>query len=489
MSAGTVVGIDIGTTAVKALLLTRDGVTLARYAEGYPSDRPSTGRVEQDPDIWMRHVLAALARFESSFDLGGLQAIGICSQVNTHVFVGRDGQAIVPAIVWQDVRCAGVAAELDASVDAQSRSAWWGAPLPIDASHCLSRMEWMRRNRPALWEQTERVMSPKDFCISRLTGAVAADAIASIGLVDGDLRYIQALLDRVPGAATRLAPLCAFTQVAGSVGSGLPCAGTPVVVGTMDAWAGMFGVGVGDPGTAMYLSGTSDVLGIVSPRRVPTPGVAAFPTYDGITLHAAPTQSGGASLAWLSRLLGRSIGDLSAMAASVHPDERVPLFAPHIDGERAPVWDPYARGVFVGLDSSTDPARLARSVMEGVAYSVSWALEALEQSADLPATVLDCGGGGFGTDVWNQIRADALGRTLRVSPGADVAARGAAAIALSGVGACRSIADGAIGLLQDRRVFHPDPARRAYHDQRLSLYKDTYAATREISRRHVDHAG
>src|SRR5262249_29674541 len=218
---------------------------------------------------------------------------------------GSDGSALAPAIVWQDGRCAGVAAELDAGVDTAKRIEWWGAPLPIDASHGLSRMEWMRRNRPEIWQETRWVMAPKDYVILNLTGEAAADAIASVGLVDRELRYLSPLLDLVPGAAQRLAPLHTFTHRVGKVSPGLPCAGTPVVVGAMDAWGGMFGVGVHEPGSAMYLSGTSEITGIVSPNRVPTPGVIAFPTYDGITLHAAPTQSGGASMMWLGNLLGK----------------------------------------------------------------------------------------------------------------------------------------------------------------------------------------
>lgn len=481
-----VIGIDIGTTAIKAVLLTQAGIQLARLVEAYPTARGADGFVEQDPDDWIRIVLQILADFERNCDLGGLQAIGICSQANTHVFVGRDHMPVAPAIVWQDLRCADIAAELDRQVDAGSRIAWWGAPLPIDASHCLSRMEWMRRNRPDVWNHSHVVVLPKDYCVARLTGEVAADAIASIGLVDGRLDYIPALLDLVPGSAQRLPPLRDFTHVAGHVLPGLPCAGTPVVVGTMDAWSGMFGVGVGEAGSAMYLSGTSDVLGIVSPRRIPTPGVAAFPTYRDITLHAAPTQSGGASLAWASRLLGRSIDELSALAAG--ENGRVPLFIPHLDGERAPLWDPYARGVFIGLDSSTGPAHLVRSVMEGVAYSALWALEALEQSADSSASVLSCGGGGFASDVWNQIRADVLGRTLRCARSADVAATGAAAMALAGTGEAPSIAEAASRLIRLDREFHPDPARRAYHQFRMGLYKETYAATQGISRRHVAFA-
>ena len=161
MTEDTIIGIDVGTTTVKALLLTTDGKQLDRFAESYPTSRPASGIVEQDPEDWLDRVVAALARFERNFDLGGLQGIGICSQVNTHVFVGGDAKALAPAIVWQDGRCAAVAAELDAEVDAATRIEWWGAPLPIDASHGLSRMEWMRRHRPEIWRRRAGSWRPR----------------------------------------------------------------------------------------------------------------------------------------------------------------------------------------------------------------------------------------------------------------------------------------------------------------------------------------
>lgn len=487
MTDDTIIGIDVGTTTVKALLMTSGGRLLDRFAESYSTSRPASGFVEQDPSDWLDRVLAALSRFERNFDLKGLQGIGICSQVNTHVFVGEDGRALAPAIVWQDGRCAGEAAELDARVETEKRLEWWGAPLPIDASHGLSRMNWMRRHRPEIWEKTRWVMAPKDFCILSLTGEAVADAIASVGLVDSQLRYLTPLLDLVPGAAGRLAPLRKFTHRAGRVGAGLPCAGAPVVVGAMDAWGGMFGVGVHKPGSAMYLSGTSEIMGIVSPRRVPTPGVIAFPTYEDITLHAAPTQSGGASVAWLGALLGKDLDQLSGLAASLPAGERVPLFLPHLQGERAPIWDAHARGVFVGLDASSGPAELARSVMEGVGYSARWLLEALEQSADCRAEIIHCGGGGFQSDVWNKMRADILGRTLRRVATSDAAALGAAAIAAVGCGVHASLGEALAAIVHFDREYAPDTARAAQHAFGFGLYKETYEATKGVSRKYSGH--
>jgi xylulokinase len=487
MNKDLVIGIDVGTTAVKALLLTTDGTQLDRSCEDYPTSRPGSGVVEQNAEHWVERVIGALSRFERNFDLTGLQGIGICSQVNTHVFVGHDRRALAPAIVWQDGRCAGEAAELDAQVGTARRLEWWGAPLPIDASHCLSRMTWMRNNHRDIWRETRWVMAPKDYCILRLTGEAVADPIASVGLVDRNLDYLTPLLALVDGAAERLAPLRKFTHRVGNVAAGLPCAGTPVVVGTMDAWGGMFGVGVHRSGSAMYLSGTSEILGIVSPRRVPTAGVIAFPTYDGITLHAGPTQSGGASMMWLGSLLGKDIDELSDLAATLDPAERVPLFLPHLQGERAPLWDPHARGVFVGLDATAGPAHLARSVMEGVGYSVRLLLDALEKSADCRVDEIHCGGGGFQSDVWNQIRADILGRSLRRIRTADAAALGAAAMAAVGSGVHPSLARSVAAIVQFDREYRPNRDHAARHDFGFGLYKETYGATKAISRKYSDH--
>jgi len=489
MTEDTIIGIDVGTTTVKAFLATTDGRQLDRFSDSYPTARPANGIVEQDPEDWLGRVVAALARFERNFDLGGLRGICICSQVNTHVFVDGSGRALAPAIVWQDGRCAVVARELDAEVDNARRIEWWGAPLPIDASHGLSRMAWMRRHFPDVWEKTRWVMAPKDFCTLRLTGEAVADPITSVGLVGHDLGYLTPLLDLVPGAAARLAPLHGFAHVAGRVAGGLPCARTPVMVGAMDAWGGMFGVGVHRPGSAMYLSGTSEIMGIVSPSRVPTPGVIAFPTYEGITLHAAPTQSGGASIAWLSDLLGKDPEELSALAATLGRNERVPLFLPHLQGERAPVWDAHARGLFIGLDAGMGPAHIARAVMEGVGYSARWLLESLERSADCRVELIHCGGGGFQSEVWNQIRADILVRPLRRVATSDAAALGAAAIAAVGSGVYPSLGEAIAAIVSFDREYHPSRDSAQRHAFGFDLYKEAYEATRGLSRKHVEFYG
>ena len=248
-----------------------------------------------------------------------------------------------------------------------------------------------------------------------------------------------------------------------------------VVCATMDAWAGIVGAGAAKDGEAAYLSGTSEVGGIVSGKRIPTPGVIAFPDCEGITLHAGPTQAGGASVAWLAALLGRSADDISALAARSDPARPAPIFLPHLQGERAPIWDIAARGAFSGLDASMGAPELARAVLEGVAYSVRWLFErargVLRSEAAAPeACRRRRAVGGLG-----QIRADVLGRPIDRLANVDSGLVGAAMLAGAGAGLFATLEEAATRMCRIDRTFEPDPARQAAHDEGFGRYRELYA--------------
>lgn len=474
------IGIDVGTSAVKAILIDTDGKPLADYARPLAMSRPSAGHAEQNPADWMDGVLAALTAFAAGHDLSGLAGIGITSQVNTHVFTGADGAALLPAITWQDTRCAADAATLAAHIDAEQQRAWFGTPVPIDASHALSRLAYVARVHPDVYARTRYVLLPKDYCVMRLTGSVFSDAISAVRLARGQ-GYVPELLDLVPRAHELLPGLRDFDYVAGRVGDGMPCAKTPVIVGAMDAWAGMFGSGVLRDADAMYQSGTSEILGIISATVHPTPGVVVFPRYDDIVLHAAPTQSGGACLQWVSRLLGVSTGRLSALAADTEPGRSIPLFLPHLEGERAPIWDAGSRGAFAGLDSQVGGAETARSVMEGVAFSARWAFQALQQSSNLLLAQANISGGGSRSDIWCQIRADALGFALKRTAVPDAAVLGAALLAGVGTEVVGCMTDAVRQFVKFDRTFEPQICHRDYYDEKFARFQSLYRALRPIS--------
>lgn len=474
------IGIDIGTTAVKAVMIAPDGELLVSYSGDHRTVRKAPGHAEQDPAAWLDHVQAALARCAAHPRAGQVSAIGITSQVNTHCFCDASLTPLAPAITWQDTRASAEAAQLDACLSVEAKTAALGAPIPIDASHALSRMVWMAAQRPDLWAQSRHLLLPKDWVIAQLTGHVGSDPLSAVGLAGADLCYAPAILALVPRAAELLPALRDPLQIAGVVRSG-PFAGLPVATGTMDAWAAMFGLGVAEDGEAMYLSGTSEILGLISARHAPTPGVITFPGWRGITLHAGPTQAGGASLDWLGRLLDKTPAALGELAAGVRLTASSPLFLPHLEGERAPLWDPASRGSFVGLSSATGPADLAACVMEGVAFSARLAFEAVARSGDRAVDLLRHGGGGAGSDHWCQIRANTMGRSLARVATPQAGAMGAMVMGGVAAGILPDLVTATRALVQVDRVFAPDEAAATLADQRFELYRDLYQATASVN--------
>ncbi len=481
MAADLILGIDVGTTSVKAAVISLDGRSLMEFGETYPTSRPGAGVVEQDPADWTRKIDRAIAQVVAVGLAPRIASIGLTSQVNTHLFLDAQGRSLMPAIVWQDSRAAAEAAELDSAVAIAQKLKWWGAPMPIDASHALSRMLWVARHAPQIWAQTTRVVLPKDFCLAHLTGEYRTDPVSNIGLTDAGGAYISGVLDLVPGAASRMAPLAGVTDIMGRVRPAHPLAGIPVVTGTMDGWCALYGAGGGREGAGVYVSGTSEVLGIVADTVQPTPGVIVFPELGGVRLHAGPTQSGGAALAWFCALAGQTVEGVEAMVAAAPRAPLTPLFLPHLQGERAPLWNPSLRGVFLGMDQATGLPDLARAVYEGVALSARHVLGVLEQSANVVPETLTCGGGGFRSAHWTQIRANVLGRPLIGLEVNEPTLLGAAALAAHGTGHFATLADAHRAMVRHGAMVAPDPEQTALYDDLFGLYTRAIAANADLN--------
>ncbi len=478
MQKARFVGIDVGTTSVKAAVIDETGQVVSRFSQSYGTQRRPGGIVEQEPTDWLRLVSQAL----NTMDVQGVVAAGLTSQVNTHVFVDTDGRALVPAIVWQDGRAQSVAADLDAQVTEAQKLHWWSAPMPIDASHACSRMAWVAQHAPDVWEQTRWVLLPKDYLALHLTGRPVTDALSSIGLVDTGLAYVPDVLDLVPGARHRVAPLHGVMQSVGPISDG-PLAGRPLICGTMDAWAGLVGTGGAQEGTSIYLSGTSEIMGISSQTVVPTPGAIVFPDYDGIRLHAAPTQSGGDAKMWFAHSQGLTLDQMTRLVADTPQSGSTPLFLPQLQGERAPLWDADLRAAFLGVSRATQQGDFARAVYEGVAMAARMGLETLQTSANVSSDVILCGGGGFRSAPWNQIRADILGAELRVLASGEPGVLGAAMMAAVGAGHFPRIADALGALAVYDRTYAPDPGQAARSKDLYAIYREAIAQTGDLGKR------
>ncbi len=472
MANDLILGIDVGTTSVKAGLIDVEGQVVASFSGNHPTRRGEGGRAEQSPHDWMRLVNAAIDRFVSSGYASRIAALGLCSQVNTHVFVGEDGVPLYPAVLWQDRRSSEHAAALDARISVSRKTSWWGAPMPIDASNVLSRMVWMADTQPSIWARTRWVMLPKDYCLFSLTGNVTTDPISNIGLVGPDLAFVEQVFDLVPGSRERVAPLAGITTPIGYVKPDRKLAGVPVVSGTMDGWAGIVGAGGAREGASVYLSGTSEIMGITSRTVKPAPGAIVFPETEGLRIHAAPTQSGGDAKLWFTALSGLTPEEMSERVADTPRSGSIPLFLPQLEGERAPIWDSDLRAAFLGLSRRSGLGDMARAVYEGVAFSARHALELLQVSAATVSPFVACAGGGFRSRPWTQIRADILGVECHMLASKQPGVQGAAMIAGIGAGHFENLTVAQASMCRYDEVVIPDPAAHEVYDKLFGAYKN-----------------
>jgi xylulokinase len=479
MGREAALGFDVGTTAVKAGLLWLDGdEPMQVVSRAYPTARPRDDRVEQDPTDWISAMASCWTELSKSASDVRLRSVGVCSQVNTHLLVDDGLRPLRPAITWQDTRAVAEASELDALAEGR-RLAFWAGPFTIDASFSLARLLWLTRHEPDSRATARWLLQPRDFCVAALTGELTAEPLSQIGLVGADGLYIDGVLDLVDGAVALLPALRRHDRLAGEVlpgnAVGLP-GGVPVAVGTMDAWGSIFGAGLGLPGRAMDLAGTSEVVAVSSERSVPTRGLVSFPPIDGVHVHAGPTQAGGAALEWAAAISSLSVSGALALAAeaSHHPQSLV--FLPHLAGERAPYWNPDARGVFMGMTTTTQPGHLVQSVLEGVAFSVRMLLERCEEAAGLDVPTLRVCGGGARSELWNQVKATTVGRPVELLTNVDAGVLGAALLGMVGADSGKDLAALAEQHVRIDRIVDPSADGRSRLDDLYGVYVDAYQA-------------
>lgn len=469
-----VMGIDVGTTTVKGLVFNLKGEELFSHRLTYPTCRPRPDWVEQDPYDWLRCITAIIHEAVKQIDINKLCGMGICSQVNTHVFVGSNGEPLRQAINWQDTRCADVALKLEQKTRENNMY------MEIDASSLLSRAEWLKIHEPDIWKETRWILSPKDYCVMKLTGQVGSDGLSSVGLVKDPSTYDDRAIALVDGLAERLPCLKPITNIAGNcIDPALPH-NCPLVTGTMDAWASLYGSGLSGPGRGFQISGTSEIVGLLSAESHPTPGVVSFPRVDNLYLHAGPTQAGGDALTWLSHTLEKDINTMLEEAIA-RAQLQVPLvFLPYLMGERAPLWDAKARATFCGLTKNHTQADMTLAVFEGVGFSARHLTEELEKAAGFTCKSLCLSGGAADIDLWCQIKADTMGRTLQRLENINTGPLGAALMAMKGIGAYDSMQHAMVSTVRVGKTFEPDASKRDWYDALYRIYRDMYSSLTSV---------
>lgn len=483
-------GIDIGTTSVKAVVLDGEGSVRASTSLEYPTAFRVTGEVEQAPEDWWRCVVAALRELATL--VGGLadvEGIGVSAQAPTLIALDAAGAPVRDALIWMDRRAQpwadALAREHDEAAYIRERG------NRIDPFFLAPKLMWMRDAEPEEFARSRHFLQITGYIVFRLTGVLSLDDQHASLLAlraTGDQDWSADALAEAGIPADALPPVHAATDVVGGVSSDVAALigvrpGTPVVAGTVDSAAAAIEVGALRPGVAAEMTGTSTVL--VMPSDAPRPD-RAFITMSspaGGWFSLAAVVASGASLKWLRdiALVGADYTAVTELAAQAALGASGVRFVPHLMGERSPVWDSDRRGTITGLTLATGIGDLARAVLEGTAMALRHNLAVAADAGIRPAQ-LRATGAPTRSDLWCQIKADATGIPLHRVRNPTGAAYGAAVLAGVGVGAVSDLAafDG-----EERidRVFEPQDAVRDEYDEMFAQYLEIVDALEPVQHR------
>jgi len=482
----TYLGIDLGTSDLKAVLVDASQRLLASATIPIPTSRPHPGWSEQAPEDWWRAACLAIEHVRAGADLGRLRAIGLSGQMHGLVLLDEADVVLRPAILWNDSRAGKEASEItkanpnfgQISGAAQSPSFW------------PAKLLWLRRHEPEVVARTRRLLAPKDYIRLKLTGLYQTDPCDAAGtlLFDEASRdwsagilaacsVTRAQLPAVVEGDARAGPVLDGVAEACSLPKGVVVAG-----GGGDAACGAISIGAVGEGEAYISLGTSAQIFVSTAAYRPavSSGVQAFAhALPDMWFQAAAVLNGASALAWVARLLGHD--DPSAMLAAAEAQYAGPgrlLFLPYLTGGRTPHNDPHARGVLFGLSPEMGASAVVQAVIEGVAYSLADALECLKKAGARVEQASLVGGGGRSA-FWTRIIADTLGIPIVRHADAETgSAFGAARLARLAVTDEAVAAVCTRPAILDRTL--PDLARHQLYAGELARYRALYQAVQPL---------
>lgn len=450
---GVFLGLDVGTSSCKAVLIRTDGSLLAQESREYPVFSPRPLWSEQNPDDWWRESVACIRALPADRTVS-VEAIGLTGQMHGLVLLDAEGAVIRPAILWNDQRSAPQCARLTEQIGAERVLQLTGNP--ILPGFTAPKLQWVREHEPQALARVRHVLLPKDFIRFRLSGTAATDVSDASGTSWLDVAARNWSPEMLQATAIQQSWLpevfespavCARVNSAAAAATGLR-AGTPIVAGGGDQAAQAVGAGITRVGRASATIGTSGVVFAAtdSYRVAPQGRLHAF-------CHAVPRMwhlmgvmlSAGGSFDWFCDNLAERPGESDVyertlrVAAEVSVGAEGLLFLPYLSGERTPHPDPFARGVFCGLTLRHQREHLARAVLEGVAFGLRDSLELLRECEVKPDQVR-VSGGGARSPLWRQILADVFRLPIVRTTSEHGAAYGAALLAAVGAGAFPDVA-------------------------------------------------
>lgn len=493
-----IIGLDIGTSSVKALLVSGTGEVLKATSPEYPFQTPFPLWAESDPEIWWEATKKAIKELLQEVDPASISAIGLTGQMHGMVALDKSGKVLRPCIMWNDQRSHVECEEISSIVGAQRVLEITGNP--ILAGFTAPKIKWVQKNEPDIFNQIAKVLLPKDYIRFRLTGEFFSDVSDASGtslLNVGERKWSEEIMDALGWDLSWLPVVTESTEMstkvsaAGAEETGLP-PGVPVAAGGGDCAAQAVGSAIVEEGKVSVTLGTSGVVFAQSDKyRVEPQGkLHAF-------CHAVPGKwhlmgvmlSAAGSFQWYKNTLGdleakleeEGKGDayelLTRNAESVAAGSDGLFFLPYLSGERTPYADPHAKGSFIGLTLRHRKEHMTRSVLEGVSYGLNDSLELMKKLGVNPDDI-QLSGGGTKSKLWKQMLADIFNAPCSMVNAREGAAYGAALLAAVGVGEFQDVASAARSWIRKTENILPS-AEASNYRKYYSVYQTLYPKLKE----------
>ncbi len=477
-------GVDVGTTATKAVLLDSAGHIISQGRAEYPTKYLQASWVEQDPNDWWLSFCKAVEQAQSGAPGAQIIGVAISAQAPTLIAVDAKGEPVRDAMIWMDRRAQAEADELASEFSNISQLSGNRA----DPYYVAAKIKWFIKNEPANYQKTKYFLQIPGYLNFKLTGNFGIDSAHAslLQLRSADNSKWSAEVMKFVGVAEDK-----FPQIKNSIvlqGEVLSdnkskiAAGTPVYFGSVDGCSAALEAGVIDPGVVAEMTGTSTVL------LMPTDGnnfndafVAIEHAISGRQLRLGAMVASGASVAWLQQSIlkgEQSVEQLSKQAQEVAPGSEGLIFLPYMMGERSPIWHTNARGVFFGLSLTTTPAMMFRAVLEGTAFALAHNVE-IGKKSGIKIDEIRSIGGGSKSELWNQIKADVLGLPIAVLEDSAGAAVGDAYLAGMGAGLFKDIRQSLKTNVKIEARFQPNQKVHTYYQERYARFRSLYESVKD----------
>lgn len=489
-----ILSIDIGTSACKIAVFNRKGEVIASVNEGYPVYYPQPGFIEQKPDEWWEAACRGIKKVieKAKITAGEIAGVGVDGQSWSAIAIDKEGKVLFNNPIWMDTRAKDICTRLNREIGADKIFSIAGNPL--QPSYTTPKIKWYQESYPEVYRKIDKVLQSNSYIVYRMTNVASQEKSQGYGLHCFHLK--QGIWDKdmaqLLGIPLSFLPdIYDCHDVVGTVSG--ECAmqtglleGTPVVAGGLDAACGTLGAGVYANGQTQEQGGQAGGMSICTDTYTASPNlICSFHVIPDKWLLQGGTTGGGGALRWFEGIFGEherelakatgtsSFALLDEMAKQIAPGSDGMIFLPYLAGERSPIWDPNAKGVYYGIDFNKTKAHFVRSLLEGVGYSLLHNLEEA-QKVGAQADILRAMGGAANSRLWTQMKADITGRRIEV-PSSDTATTlGAAILAGIGIGWYESYEDAVKETVKVTRVHEPDMEKHEIYKKHYQTYRTLY---------------